>query len=355
LLYFLIGVKWHGRGRRFELDPVHQSPSAGRASSGGSNLEQVLRWDEVTPLPAIKHHRIRSLVFLITTFLFAADCLAAGVASSSQSASTTTWNIRAKPARLVNGSPVLLQVTAPFPLQSLSGTWLDHKVFFSFDSRSKTWYGIAGASLETPPGRYVLLLTGVTDTGKEVSARRKLFVGKGKYRSVALRVPRQFTQPNPEEIQRIEQEKTLKQEIFARISPDRVWSGQFLPPISASVSDVFGTVRTFNRKTESVHQGLDFAVPAGTPVSALNRGTVLLARSLFFEGNCVVIDHGQGLLTLYMHLSEFEVKEGNVVLRGQKLGLSGGTGRATGPHLHIAVRWQGIYLNPVTLLSLELP
>jgi murein DD-endopeptidase MepM/ murein hydrolase activator NlpD len=78
-------------------------------------------------------------------------------------------------------------------------------------------------------------------------------------------------------------------------------------------------------------------------------------RPLYFEGNCVVLDHGQGLLTLYLHLSEFKVKEGDVVERGQVIGLSGGTGRATGPHLHIAVRWEGVYLDPATLLKLDLP
>jgi murein DD-endopeptidase MepM/ murein hydrolase activator NlpD len=104
-----------------------------------------------------------------------------------------------------------------------------------------------------------------------------------------------------------------------------------------------------------VHQGLDYAVPEGTPVAALNGGTVVLAQPLFFEGNFVVLDHGQGLLTMYMHLSKIEVKEGDRIARGQTVGLSGGTGRATGPHLHIAVRWQGVYLNPETLLSLQLP
>jgi len=125
--------------------------------------------------------------------------------------------------------------------------------------------------------------------------------------------------------------------------------------VNATISDVFGTRRTFNGKVQSMHQGLDYAVPSGTPVLALNTGTVLLARPLYFEGNCVVLDHGQGLLTLYLHLSEFKVKEGDRVEGGQELGLSGGTGRATGPHLHIAVRWQGIYLNPATLMKLKLP
>jgi murein DD-endopeptidase MepM/ murein hydrolase activator NlpD len=87
----------------------------------------------------------------------------------------------------------------------------------------------------------------------------------------------------------------------------------------------------------------------------MNDGTVLLARPLYFEGNFVVLDHGQGLLTLYLHLSEFKVKEGDQVKRGQIVGLSGGTGRATGPHLHVAVRWQGIYLDPASLMRLQLP
>ena len=87
----------------------------------------------------------------------------------------------------------------------------------------------------------------------------------------------------------------------------------------------------------------------------MNSGRVILARRMFFEGNWVVIDHGQGLLTLYLHLSEFSVKEGDEVSKGQPIGLSGGTGRATGPHLHLAVRWQGVYVNPQVLLQLKLP
>jgi murein DD-endopeptidase MepM/ murein hydrolase activator NlpD len=90
-------------------------------------------------------------------------------------------------------------------------------------------------------------------------------------------------------------------------------------------------------------------------VNAINSGTVILAQPLYFEGNCVTIDHGQGLLSLYLHLSELKVKAGDKVERNQEIGLSGATGRATGPHLHIAVRWQGIYLDPAALLTLNLP
>ena len=93
---------------------------------------------------------------------------------------------------------------------------------------------------------------------------------------------------------------------------------------------------------------------AGTPVRASNSGIVVLARPLYYEGNCVVIDHGQGLFTLSMHFSRIDVHEGQHVKAGDRLGLSGATGRVTGPHLHWAVRWQGAYLDPIKLLRLNL-
>jgi murein DD-endopeptidase MepM/ murein hydrolase activator NlpD len=265
------------------------------------------------------------------------------------------FSVRWQPSLPVNGSPVVLRVTAPEGLKSLAGKWLAHEVFFSSDEHGKVWYGIAGASLEVHPGKYSLQLTGVTASGKELSFQKRITVGKGKYHSIVASVPKQYTEPNAEQLQKINQDKTLKEHAFARITPEREWTGSFHSPVKAQISDVFGTSRTFNGRVQSVHQGLDYAVPEGTAVAALNSGTVLLAQPLFFEGNCVVLDHGQGLLTLYMHLSKIEVKEGEHVTSGQRIGLSGGSGRATGPHLHVAVRWQGVYLNPAILLGLQLP
>ena len=177
----------------------------------------------------------------------------------------------------------------------------------------------------------------------------------GQHPRVQLKVPGRYTAPSPEDQRQIEQDKETKAQVFETISRDREWKGSFAAPVNAEISDVFGVERVFNGAVRSTHQGLDFRVPSGTPVAAVNSGRVILARPLFFEGNCVVIDHGQGLLTLYLHLSKFSVKEGDDVSKGQPIGLSGGTGRATGPHLHLAVRWQGVYLNPQVLLKLRLP
>jgi len=264
------------------------------------------------------------------------------------------WLVRWQPARVVNGSPLLLTITPPQKLAALSGKWLEHEIFFYFDAPSKTWRGLAGASLETKPAKYPLTLTGKTKSGREVSFQREISVGKAKYRQISVTVPKQYTQPSPEQQKEIAEEQELKHKVLPVVSPEREWKGRFLPPATAPISDVFGTARVFNGETQSVHQGLDFGVPSGTPVHAINTGTVILAQPLFFEGNMVVIDHGQGLLTLYMHLSKLEVKQGDSVKRGEEIALSGGTGRATGPHLHLAVRWQGVYLDPATLLGLKI-
>jgi murein DD-endopeptidase MepM/ murein hydrolase activator NlpD len=275
--------------------------------------------------------------------------------------SAANWTAHSQPSPLVNGGPVLFQVKPPQKLDSLHGTWLEHDVTFSFDAASKTWFALAGVSLETAPGTYTLELAGETQAGKlpatKISFARKLVVTRAKYPKieVKLSVEGKFTEPTPEQQKQIADAQEVKKDYLNRVTPDREWSGQFATPADAAISDVFGSQRIFNGKTSSPHLGLDFRVPSGTPVKAMNDGTVLLARPLYFEGNFVVIDHGQGLLTLYLHLSEFKVKEGEQVKSGQVLGLSGGTGRATGPHLHVAVRWQGTYLDPARLLQLPLP
>jgi murein DD-endopeptidase MepM/ murein hydrolase activator NlpD len=273
-------------------------------------------------------------------------------------AGAATWTIHTQPARIVNGGPFLIQITPPAKLAALTGTWLNHQLTFSYDATTKTWFALAGASFETAPGSYSLDLTGERAANNAtLNFSRKLAVAAAKYPKIkaSLSVDQKFTEPTPEQLKEIDESKKVKEDYLNRVSSEREWSGKFVAPADAAISDVFGSERIFNGKTSSPHQGLDFRVPTGTPVAAMNGGTVLLARPLYYEGDFIVIDHGQGLLTLYMHLSEFKVKEGDVVKRGQEIGLSGGTGRATGPHLHVAVRWQGTSLDPARLIELPLP
>jgi murein DD-endopeptidase MepM/ murein hydrolase activator NlpD len=264
-------------------------------------------------------------------------------------------SVESDPPLLTAGAPCVFRVKSSVPLQSLRGTWLEREVFFDYDRESGKWYALGGTGLETSTGSHNLALEGLTLTGVKTSLREDLTVERATHITIALRVARKYTEPDARTLERVHTEQALKQQIFAHKSPLRLWSGSFVVPIVSIVTEPFGTERTFNGTVQSVHQGLDYRAERGTPISAMNSGTILLARDLFFEGNTVVIDHGQGLLTLYLHLSEIGVKEGDQVERGQVVGKTGATGRVTAPHLHVAVRWQGIYLDPARVLKLSLP
>lgn len=264
-------------------------------------------------------------------------------------AATVVW----QPPKLVRGSPVLFQISA-FRAQSVSGQWMGHTLRFFRSENGTNWYALAGIPVETKPGNYELSLTQVFP-GRSVQVIKKVKIANASYPRITAHVAKKFTEPNADQLKEISADKNVKQSVLATETAERLWAGHFEAPVSVPVSDVFGTERVFNGEVQSRHLGLDFAAPTGTPVHAINRGTVLLAQALYFEGGFVVIDHGQGLLSLYLHLSDFQVKQGDTVTAGQTIGLSGSSGRATGPHLHLAVRWQGVYLDPAVLLRLQTP
>jgi murein DD-endopeptidase MepM/ murein hydrolase activator NlpD len=244
---------------------------------------------------------------------------------------SVTWT----PQELQSGSVCLFAVQLEGSPAKLSAKWMGRDVSFFQGRDGHEWYGLAGVDVEA-------LLS------------RDVQVGPSNYKTVSLRVPDRFVKPDAAALRRIEADKQAKDIAFSHQIPTPEWSGDFRAPIGSVVSDSFGTRRVFNGKLVSVHRGLDFRAKPGSPVLAANSGEVVLARKLFYEGNCVIIDHGEGFMTLYMHLSRFKVAEGQKVTKGQEIGLSGATGRATGPHLHMGVRWEGAYLDPASLLSLTL-
>lgn len=239
-------------------------------------------------------------------------------------------------------------------MRAVSGLWMGHNVSFFRSTADNEWYALAAVAITAKAGWYELRITETVASGT-VELARKIRVNEASYPKITVKVAKKFTEPSPEQLTAISADKTLKANIFGTVTADRLWTGQFVAPVSDPISDIFGTARIFNDHVQSRHEGLDFAAPPGTEVHAINSGVVILARPMFFEGNCVIIDHGQGLLSLYLHLSAFKVKEGAKVRAGETVALSGGTGRATGPHLHLAIRWQGLYLSPAILLKMHMP
>jgi len=266
----------------------------------------------------------------------------------SQSSSVTLI-----PALVESGSPEVIRVVAA-PSAKVDGEWLGRTLQFFPGRNGHTWFALAGVDVEAPAGPSNLRITVTLDRSGVLDLSRTVEIHPARYRSEALSVAPGFVEPGPEALKRIEAEGQLKAKVFAVRSTKPLWLGDFRAPVNAAATDSFGVRRMFNGKLASVHKGMDFRAASGTPVRAANSGIVVLARPLYYEGNCVAIDHGLGLFTISMHLSRIDVQEGQRVATGERLGLSGATGRVTGPHLHWAVRWQDTYLDPAKLLRLDL-
>ena len=254
------------------------------------------------------------------------------------------------PAIVEAGSPELIVISTSHA-KSIHGELLGKKI--EFFQRGERWMALAGVDVEAAPGATTLKIIAATSSG-EIDLSQTIEVHPAHYRTGALTVPPKFVEPNLDEQKVIAADAEIKTKVFSSSAAEPLWHGSFRAPVLAKPTDSFGTRRMFNGKLASIHKGMDFRAAKGTVVRASNSGVVVLARPLYYEGNCVVIDHGLGLYTLSMHFSRIDVHEGQRVVAGDKLGLSGATGRVTGPHLHWAVRWEGAYLDPGKLLHLNL-
>jgi hypothetical protein len=262
-------------------------------------------------------------------------------------------NVFWQPNELLQGSVAFITVELDRVPRRVTGKWIGKDLAFFKSDNPKIWYALAGADLETPPGTYDLTLTAVM-IGRRVIHKR-VDIGAANFRSGAVDVPENFVEPDAASKKQIAADEVLKNRAFSHLIAAPQWSGDFVTPVKAKPTDSFGMTRLFNEERTSTHRGTDFPVNEGAPVVVSNSGTVVLAKELFYEGNCVIVDHGQRFFTIYMHLSKLEVKPGNKLGKGERLGLSGQTGRVTGPHLHMGVRWNGAYLDPTKLLGLTLP
>lgn len=172
-----------------------------------------------------------------------------------------------------------------------------------------------------------------------------------------LRVDKRFTRPMDAATEaRVERENELAQSIGRRAQDTpQLWTLPFLRPRQARVTSRFGSGRVFNGRVSSSHLGIDYRGSIGDPIYAANRGVVALVDTFFLAGNVVYIDHGNGIVTGYFHMSQPEVAAGDTVERGQEIGRVGATGRVTGPHLHWSARFGALTIDPADLLSLGPP
>jgi len=279
---------------------------------------------------------------LVCLLIFAAYAL---------NAQTLTW----QPQHIEQGSPVLFTLTLDHPAARVSATWRGKELGFFPANDRRTWYALAGADVEQQPASYAMVIGGVYANGAALSTTQEIQIAAANFHSSTLSVAKAFIAPSPAAQRQMERDAAAKKRAFGSSAPQPLWSGSFAAPVTSRVFDNFGDNRVFNGKKVSIHRGSDFPARPGTPVHALNSGRVVLAQRMFLEGNCVILDHGNQLFSIYMHFSRLQVKAGEIVKKGQLLGLSGATGRVTGPHLHVSLRWSGENLNPAALLAMQLP
>ena len=197
----------------------------------------------------------------------------------------------------------------------------------------------------TRPGRHLIVVEVVSGTSVRGLARRMVTVVKETFATRRLRLDPSKEALFDPKLVAIERRKVGA--AFSMISPRKLWDGPFALPTTARRSSPYGVQSIYNGTMHGWHRGADFGAPLGSPVRAANHGTVRLAEEIPLSGNAVLVDHGLGVFTTYMHMSSIAVRAGQSVRKGNLVGTVGSTGVATGAHLHWGLRVNGLYVDPL--------
>lgn len=304
---------------------------------------------------------LRLLRYVATTIPQLALCVfSTGLLCSAQAASLTLQSLH---------QPVPGGVTI---VALLSTNRIPPKVTFQnkpvlvLAGEQQAWVAVVGLPLDLSPQTQVLIVTeqvANSERKSEIKDKRyrepppttseiKFEVNDKKYREQRITVSNsRHVNPLPDDMIRITRELELQNAAYRQFSPNTPSNILFDPPVKGPLSSPFGLKRFFNGEPRAPHSGLDFAVPTGTPVAAPAAGKVILTGDYFFNGNTVFLDHGQGLITMYCHLSVIAVKAGDTLTRGQVLGKVGATGRVTGAHLHWNVSLNDARVDPAIFIG----
>lgn len=265
--------------------------------------------------------------------------------------SSTPASLSIFPTTLIQGEPALITLHGISDTSSIESLTLDGKPLAVFANESG-YAALVGIDPHKEPGSYPIILT--LKDGRKIE--EEMEIGQRTVATEAFDIPEQLGGNTPQAEHELSstlaQDSLILNSITAIASPEKLWDGQFRLPLDGSpvVTDVYG----YSRKTGSVtlgHQGTDFRASLETPVYAMNAGIVVFAKSFRNYGNTVIIDHGLGLMTLYMHLSETDVKRDDRVEKGALIAKSGNTGYSLGPHLHLSVRIGGVSIDPQKFLE----
>ena len=251
--------------------------------------------------------------------------------------------VSVSPTTIGQGRTVAVTVTGDLPDGTLQvrfagRTWPLYRA-------SDRWHTYLGTDPNTAPGARAIVIELVDHDSVRVLARRTITV-----RGVPF--PRRTIVFDPETLALLTPEKVAEEQAKVAVGlrvlePAQLWSASFQIPLTGRISSPYGVISIYQGASHGWHHGVDIAAPEGEIVRAVNSGIVRLAEPLPLSGDTVIVDHGMGILTFYMHMSAIDVTPGEIVQRGAVVGRVGSTGLATGPHLHWGVRVNGVYVDPL--------
>lgn len=275
----------------------------------------------------------------VHTLVTACICMVLLTIFSFSPAFAVTFDVPEKVSQ-GRGFLVKIQDTAPFSGKIL---WRQKEISFTGAEKNNVYTAdiLLGMPIDAKNKEIVTIFYNSKKISKEITPLPVKWVTHN------LTVAPKYVEPPKELQERLQKERATTKKILATVSPDAVWKLPFTRPVKGTVSGSFAARRVFNEKPRSPHLGTDMRGAVGTPILAMADGVVLLAKEHYYSGNAVWIDHGQGVISMYGHMSKFAVKEGDIVKQGQKIGEVGATGRVTGPHLHLSLYIQGVAVDAV--------
>ena len=242
-----------------------------------------------------------------------------------------------------------LQLPSELPQEPVLAEFQGHEIVF-YPIGEKTYQALVGVPYGLQPGSVQMMVR--LGEGESLKSFPVSFsVVDGSYPSETLSVPPKMVNPSKKDLKRIKKEQVEIGKVYNQVTREKFWQGAWSLPIDSPVTSVFGTKRVYNGELQSYHGGLDLKANINTPVFAAAPGKVAIAKSLYYTGNTVFIDHGFGIITVYAHLNRLKVKVGQMIKQKQLIGLSGKTGRVTGPHLHWQVVVHHVKVNPLDAMK----
>jgi len=287
--------------------------------------------------------------------LFFLLLLLPGILSFANSSSIkTTFPLHIKiPDKVPIGEPFTVEVTSRINLDAVQITWLGKTVPLPLRKTGQEYMGslLLGTDVKKQePGKKALAIR-TLHSGTQSSKIVYIGIQSKHFPVQRLELPPSQVSISDSALKRHRREKKRISKALDTYSRNRSWDCPFLSPVPGKITSIYGIKRFLNDKPRSPHRGLDFSADYRRPIQATNKGKVILTGNHLFAGKSVYIHHGQGVVSMYFHLSEIKTKQGQVVKKGQTIGLCGDTGRSTASHLHFGLSVLGKSVNPEPLLG----